>query len=365
MGIFLGSAFVCPKCNTATSLDRVETTIASACSSGSGAAGRELGKTSRPTGKIGICPWGLFSCLAYQFPCWFDLIVYIETQVTGIWIVAYVMGRYPCAIHHWFGMHALILLSVRCVTYRQQSWHYFLADLCYFVNVLLLLWLYVFPHSRTLYIAVFCLSNGPILWAILAWRNSLVFHSLDKITSLFIHIAPPLTLYTLRWLCCDESCAKQPETLVHSVIQESFLGESLNRFYEFFGWSGGPVPASVDTLPAHTEPLNFIHGTIPTHGDNKLPVLESLMFATAFYSLWQGLYALFIMVFQSKKVEQGKRMTSYSWLLDPAKNAKKEGVMYRLCTIDSLGPGKYQLVLFIFWQVRVDSCCFSMPIHNS
>jgi hypothetical protein len=34
--------------------------------------------------------------------------------------------------------------------------------------------------------------NGPLLMAVIAWSNSLVFHDIDKITSLWIHIYPPL-----------------------------------------------------------------------------------------------------------------------------------------------------------------------------
>ena len=34
--------------------------------------------------------------------------------------------------------------------------------------------------------------------SIATWRNSLVFHSVDKVTSLFIHIYPPFMLTTLR-----------------------------------------------------------------------------------------------------------------------------------------------------------------------
>jgi len=46
---------------------------------------------------------------------------------------------------------------------------------------------------------VFALSTGPLCVAIVMWRNSLVFHDLDKITSVFIHIFPPLVAYSLRW----------------------------------------------------------------------------------------------------------------------------------------------------------------------
>lgn len=34
----------------------------------------------------------------------------------------------------------------------------------------------------------------------MAWRNSLVFHSLDKVTSVYIHILPALLTYVWRWM---------------------------------------------------------------------------------------------------------------------------------------------------------------------
>ena len=53
--------------------------------------------------------------------------------------------------------------------------------------------------SRVLFEIVFVCSNGPLLFAILAWRNSLVFHSLDKVTTVFIHAFPPILTWAERW----------------------------------------------------------------------------------------------------------------------------------------------------------------------
>ena len=55
------------------------------------------------------------------------------------------------------------------------------------------------------------LSHGPIAIAILAWQNSMVFHSLDKMTSFYIHIMPPLTCYmqVLLQSCFFSSITKQ------------------------------------------------------------------------------------------------------------------------------------------------------------
>lgn len=100
-------------------------------------------------------------------------------------------------IHIWYSVQLLYFMPVRYYTYHKKGYHYFLADLCYFVNLLLMLSLWVFPNSRRLMISAYCLSYGNNAWAIAMWRNSMVFHSLDKVTSLFIHIMPPVVLHCL------------------------------------------------------------------------------------------------------------------------------------------------------------------------
>src|SRR3978361_300932 len=62
---------------------------------------------------------------------------------------------------------------------------------------MLLLAIWVFPNSRRLIISAYCLAYGNNAVAIAMWRNSMVFHSLDKVTSLFVHIMPPVTLHCL------------------------------------------------------------------------------------------------------------------------------------------------------------------------
>ena len=113
----------------------------------------------------------------------------------------------------------LPLLSLRCYLYRQYKWHYFLLDFCYFVNGLG--FLVVLRHasqapshstcvchalrhadrsplsrSPAAWQTLFISSSGPVLLAIVAWRNSLVFHSLDKVTSVYIHLFPALLAWS-------------------------------------------------------------------------------------------------------------------------------------------------------------------------
>jgi hypothetical protein len=91
-----------------------------------------------------------------------------------------------------------LLIALRIPHYTGLKYKYFLYDFCYVVNGLCVLSMF-FNQSVILRRAVFVFANGPLVIAVLAWKNSLVFHSLDKITSLFLHVFPPLLTYCWRW----------------------------------------------------------------------------------------------------------------------------------------------------------------------
>ena len=66
----------------------------------------------------------------------------------------------------------------------------------------------------------FAHTSGPLALAIPIWRNSLVFHSLDKVTSVFVHALPGLLTFLLRWVP-----ATRPEGL--HVPEQLELGPTL------------------------------------------------------------------------------------------------------------------------------------------
>jgi hypothetical protein len=101
--------------------------------------------------------------------------------VLNIFISGYLIGACPEYFYYWYTGQMLFFMPVRFYTYHRRGWHYFLADLCYFVNFLLLLSLWVFPRSKRLFISAFCLAYGNNAVAIAMWRNSMVFHSMEKV----------------------------------------------------------------------------------------------------------------------------------------------------------------------------------------
>ena len=102
--------------------------------------------------------------------------------VLNIFVSAYLIGAVPQYFYIWYTAQLAYFMPIRYYTYHAKGYHYFLADLCYFVNLLLMLVIWAFPNSKRLFISTYCLAYGNNAVAIAMWRNSMVFHSLDKVT---------------------------------------------------------------------------------------------------------------------------------------------------------------------------------------
>ncbi|KAI1306545.1 hypothetical protein EDD11_004708 [Mortierella claussenii] len=234
--------------------------------------------------------------------------------------VAFTLGMFECCCTPWLvaqypewipfvhTLQASVLIVVRYVLYKKKSWHFFLLDMCYFVNVIVILYLYVFPQSQALFGAVWLLSHGPLGFAIVTWRNSLVLHSLDKVTSVYIHMSPPIALYTVRWLYPDPNHVRYPAL----------------------------------------------------KGMDMLPTVSSLEAAIVLYLTWQVAYYVFVVVRQREKIQAGKRVTSYTWLLNDPKGGAISKVAH------TFGE-KYSIVTFMGMQLIYTfvTCLFALVLYRN
>ncbi|KAI1173704.1 hypothetical protein F4777DRAFT_426925 [Nemania sp. FL0916] len=191
--------------------------------------------------------------------------------VMNIFISGYLIGAYPQYFHLWYTAQLAYFMPIRYFTYHRRGYHYFLADLCYFVNFMLFSSLWLFPSSKRLFIAAYCLAFGNNAVAIIMWRNSLVFHDFDKVTSLFIHIMPCATLHCIVHLFPPE------------LQRERF-----------------PALWLVKTSPPGS----------PTAYSN---VISMIVWSTIPYAIWQMSYYVFITVRRREKIAAG-RPTSFTWL---------------------------------------------------
>ena len=123
--------------------------------------------------------------------------IFFSISVYMIFFFGYLIGNHPQYVHVAYSILFLILIPLRIITYLKTGMGYFLADLCYFVNYLLILYIWVFPQSQVLFITCCSFSWGSLSFAVIAWSNKLVLHSIEKITNIFIHLLPGVAMYVI------------------------------------------------------------------------------------------------------------------------------------------------------------------------
>lgn len=190
--------------------------------------------------------------------------------VASIAAAGFVIGKYPTYFPLYHTVVFCSLMPIRFYTYFKQSYQYYLADLCYYANLLLLLFIWVFPGSKSLFVLVFSLTLGTLAFAVITWRNSLVLHSIEKTTSSIIHVMPPVTMFVM----------------VHELPPE-FVEERYPAISNVESW-------------------NFVNGIIWT---------------SVYYTIWQVSYHYFITVRRRKEIAQG-RVTSFTYLKEKNKKSR-------------------------------------------
>ncbi|ODV60333.1 glycerophosphocholine acyltransferase ASCRUDRAFT_35846 [Ascoidea rubescens DSM 1968] len=182
----------------------------------------------------------------------------------SIFFAGYLIGKHPSFFHIYYSILFTILMPIRLYSYWKRDFNYFLADLCYYVNTLVMLFIWVFPSSEHLYMVCFCFTYGTLAWAVITWRNSLVLHSIEKTTSSFIHLMPPVTLFVIT----------------HELDKEfksvRFPGAASFNYNDWNLWNG-------------------------------------ILWTSSYYLIWQSLYHYFITIKRAEKIKKGK-VNSFTWL---------------------------------------------------
>jgi hypothetical protein len=119
--------------------------------------------------------------------------------VVNVGLTTYVLGVAPAQFYLWHSPKSVLLVLLRWLKFRQQKRHYLLYDFCYWANLLALVFVWLLPRDPALFGTVFLCANGPLAWSVLAFDQSLVFHSPQHITSVFIHVSPMFLTFGLRW----------------------------------------------------------------------------------------------------------------------------------------------------------------------
>lgn len=120
---------------------------------------------------------------------------------------SYLIGKFPhTVIYQYVTLLMTCLLIHRYYSYSVTESQYvmYLFDFCYVANFLLLVLINFASKCQWLMITIFVFSNGPLAAAIAAFRNSLVYHRVDMLTSLAIHAVPLTISMHMRWFTVPE-----------------------------------------------------------------------------------------------------------------------------------------------------------------
>ncbi|KAJ1439890.1 hypothetical protein SESBI_02112 [Sesbania bispinosa] len=119
--------------------------------------------------------------------------------VLGFGGFCFLLGARPQDIPLVYCVFYVVFVPLRWIYYRFKKWHYYLLDFCYYANTIFLVYLLFYPRNEKLFMVCFSFAEGPLAWALIVWRCSLVFSSVDKIVSVLIHLLPGLVFFTIRW----------------------------------------------------------------------------------------------------------------------------------------------------------------------
>lgn len=197
-------------------------------------------------------------------------------------LIEFFMLRIPQYFPVFYYIAITILFTVRYFDYRREKFQFFMLDFCYFVNVSCIVQTLFFVNNETWFKINYTSTHGPLCIAVIVWHNSLVFHSIDKQTSFFLHIFPPFLLHLYRW----------------KIIPVQF-GESIN----------------------------------------SLSIVETLVYPSIFYLLWQVTWSIITeVIFHDLLAADLDLITSLRYLCRDPKNGAVKLFRKLLIRLGALAP---------------------------
>lgn len=233
-----------------------------------------------------------------QYVKLFDKIAF-TLGVLNIAACQYFLLNTPEFFWLWYSVIIPVLMLSRFYHFRTLGWQYFMIDFCYFTLVMTLANIFLVQNSPLFFKVCFIYANGPLMVAILIWRNSFIFHDYDKIVSVYIHLLPSMLYYTLRW---------------HSGRTDALGGASS---------SSGSSTDDGACFHNNCTPLTLFDYAV----------------ATGLYFVWQVLYILKTEVLDKQRLDtHPELLTSLRWMSGATKNSLARAILTVLRRVGVFGP---------------------------
>lgn len=237
--------------------------------------------------------------ISSKYEIWYTL------GVLNLLVTAVVAVRFPAYFWIYYFLKILYYVPYRYYRFEKKNWELYLLDWCYVVNYIsdicvLLAGLRttfgiktpLYPYNADLIRAGFSMACGPLASSVYIFRNSIVFYDVDHSTSVFIHLAPFILMWCLRF------AAGHGPGLVHNVWPEMFH-----------------VCASPQEYDNADKCMNTWRGVVWCHACSA--PLSSFVVPPAilYIFVWAAPYFCYIFVWKQKFIATTNKQTLYTFLI--------------------------------------------------
>ncbi|XP_019858407.1 PREDICTED: uncharacterized membrane protein C776.05-like isoform X5 [Amphimedon queenslandica] len=201
---------------------------------------------------------------------------------------------------HFYIVHSiklLILLPVKWHLLRKDDMDYRLLELCYFIHILIMFYIWSPWKPAGMFPALFFFAHGPLMWSMYLWRVAFVPHSIDKMAQLFFQTSPAICTWTIRWYSTPD---------------------------QGFALCANPTEPGVN-------------------GCNSIGWDELILYPFIIYGIWMAYYVPIVFYWKAEVIKKNKLATAATAILEKDKSAKSLGIINTM--VHLLGP-KYQTQMY-------------------
>lgn len=256
-----------------------------------------------------------------------DRIVFFVGVVTLL-VTEAVLLIMPHYFSSWYLFTITPILLLRFQVYQKKKWGYFCIDFCYFVCVSCLMNIILAPNNITWIRLNYILSTGPLAIAAVAWRNSLVFHSMDKVTSTLIHVFPPILMYNVRWFPSgiDEDYDAKISRYFNVNVSNALGSTQLSSMCDL-----NDEVISIGTIDSNNYYF-YTYDTLPPCSFG-ITYFELFYNGLLSYAFWQFSYLAITEVFHAGFLNrEAGYQTSLRWLAVDTRNSMNR-LTYKVCVL--------------------------------
>merc|ERR1719330_1716172 len=156
-------------------------------------------------------------------------------------MTGFILGKWPQHLWLLYVLKALVYIPAWFMEVRRRrNGGLYILDYCWVMNILLASYMLVsfiqglfpveefsFVSPRVQYWAFlwfYATALGPVSWAALVLQNGLIFHSIERTASLFVHFTPLIVAWTLRWWP-ETVIAAWPRSFSIASLEEAPVGD--------------------------------------------------------------------------------------------------------------------------------------------